>query len=247
MEGAPTYPAYSPGSKEERAKVAASSATGLRLDRPSVMAAQSGACPMPAGETMPIPVTTMRLPPIPDASLEQVEEIPPHHRGRDQRTEQFSLALGTHFVHQLEGRPSRRRLRAQDRTGELPRLAHHPVGSDAAVHESNAMRLPRTHRLAGQDHLQGLRPPHEPRQPARAGESGDEAERQLGEPEAGARSAHTDVAAESDLEPAAEAEPIHGCDEGLREAEEIVEQRPPDLGLADRLLLGRRGEERDRA
>src|SRR4029453_8721078 len=142
------------------------------------MALQSGASPIPAGDTMPIPVTTMRRASITLPSLEKIEDALLHQRARDQRPEELRLALRVRVVHQLEGRQGGRRLRARDRARELARLVDHAAGCDAAVDEPDAMGLRRADRLAAQDHLQGLRPSDEPYQPADASHPRDEAHRQ---------------------------------------------------------------------
>src|SRR5262249_25405747 len=192
---------------------------------------------------MPIPVTTMRRASIRILSLEEIEQALSHQRARHQRTEQLGLAFGVHLVDQLESRQRSRRLRTRDHVGELPRLAEHTPRSDAAIDEPDPMRFRCAHRLTRQDHLEGLRTPDESGQPADAPETRDEAERGLGEAEAGTRAADTQVAGERDLETAPQAEPVDGGDERLREPEQRVEQSPADTRLADRLLRGR--EERE--
>src|SRR4029453_13917088 len=109
-----------------------------------------------------------------------------------------------------EARQRRRRLRARDGRRQLPRLADDTAGSDAAVDEPDAIRLRCIDGLARQDHLQCPCPSDEPGQSTRAPETRAEAERQLREAEAGARPADAQVAGKGDLEPATEAESIHG-------------------------------------
>src|SRR5262249_15115400 len=154
------------------------------------MALQSGASPIPAGDTMPIPVTTIRWPSIGFPSLEEIEELLPYQRARDQRGEQLGLTFRIGTVHQLESRQGGSRLRACDGGGEPVGLLEHAVGSDAAVHEPDAMGLCRVDRLAAQDHLERLRPPHERGQAADAAQTRNEAERQPWEPETSAWPAH---------------------------------------------------------
>src|SRR5262249_33141595 len=154
------------------------------------------------------------------------------------RTEQLRLALRIDVVHQLEGRQGGRRLRARDRGRQLPRLLEDAAGGHATVDEPDAMGLRRGHRLTAQYHLQGLWPSDDPRQAAAAAQTRNEAERQLREAEPGTRPADAQVAGERDLEPSAEAEPVHGGDEGLGNAEEIVEQGAPGPGLLLRIVRG---------
>src|SRR5262249_17959379 len=130
------------------------------------------------------------------------------------------------------------------RAREPARLLDHTVRRDAAVDEPDAMGLRRVDRLAAEDDLERLRPSDEPRQAADAAQTRNEAERQLREPEAGACPAHAQVAGERDLEPSAEAEPVHGSDERLGHPEEVVEQRAPGTGLALRLAHGRKARDR---
>src|SRR4029453_4233718 len=95
------------------------------------MALQSGASPIPAGDTMPIPVTTMRRASITLPSLEKIEDALLHQRARDQRPEELRLALRVRVVHQLEGRPGGRRPRARARA--RAEAAGAPAGSARAI------------------------------------------------------------------------------------------------------------------
>ena len=104
------------------------------------------------------------------------------------------------------------------------------------VENSLGQRLRCVDRPRGEHELEGLLDPDQPRHALGAARARDDPQRDLGKSEPRARRRHPVVAGEGDLEPAAHHGPVHGGDDGERQALDRVEQAPVLL------LFRRRGK-----
>src|SRR5438874_13157255 len=104
------------------------------------------------------------------------------------------------------------------------------IAVDEPVDETDARRLLRVERAAGQDHLGSARLADEARQPLRPAIAGDEAELDLGEAELCGRQCQAKGAGERQLEPAAKGIAVDQRDRRHRQLVELRQHRLAEQG-----------------